>query len=733
LSAATIRRACFVNQAMPRKERRALTLLVVAFCLLGALYGGVVPLFEAPDEIWHFSFIEVLARERRLPVQPTDDKDMWLRESGQPPLYHVLSALLALPFDMDDFPDFVRFNLAHPAIDANSESDAPNVFIHTPYEAFPYRGSVLVVHLLRLAGVLWGAGTVVAVYLTAREVTLARGPFALVVAGLAALNPHFIFISSVINNDAAATCLCTLVLWHCVRLVKGQLGQGGVVGLGGLMGLALLSKVSALALLPLAALALALAWWGERNWRTLLFRGCAVFGLAFLISGWWYMRNWILYGDPLGWSIWLQDIGVQRISFDELLRQFGHVFTSFWAPVDEPFPPSVFWALGVLVALAVLGVILMIVKRRHREDLCAEGMILAGTWFALLFVSLIRYMNTTPSAEGRLLFPGIASFALFLALGWGVLVPRRWQTGAFGLVGTGLLALSVASLFAIRMRYTLPLVDERRLSLDMEPLRMPNGNVSLLGVEIEPPVFSTGDVVRIHVYWRAEGIPPPELRAIVRLISSGGRLLVQSDHVPAGEAYPPDLWRAGDVVRDEHRVEVVAPGPAACHVMVSLTGKEGELGQFNTPSIGKLAPGPLPEDVTVRPLDYALGGLVTLLGYAPPERAAASEGVLPVTLLWRAEAEMDESYTVFVHLLDAQGQPVGQGDALPVMGDYPTTFWSPGDVLVDTHHVLLHGPFPADGYLLVGMYRHEDGSRLSAYTANGERVLHDAIRLDLEQ
>jgi hypothetical protein len=135
--------------------------------------------------------------------------------------------------------------------------------------------------------------------------------------------------------------------------------------------------------------------------------------------------------------------------------------------------------------------------------------------------------------------------------------------------------------------------------------------------------------------------------------------------------------------------------------------------------------------VTLYPVDYALGDQVTLLGYGPPEMAESAKDVLQVTLLWRAEAEMDDSYTVFVHLFDAAGQKVGQGDGPPAMGDYPTTFWSPGETLVDTHPVMLDGPFPADGYLLVGMYRLEDGSRLPAYAATGERVLYDAIRLDL--
>jgi hypothetical protein len=96
---------------------------------------------------------------------------------------------------------------------------------------------------------------------------------------------------------------------------------------------------------------------------------------------------------------------------------------------------------------------------------------------------------------------------------------------------------------------------------------------------------------------------------------------------------------------------------------------------------------------------------------------------------------MDEDYTVFLHLLDAQGTLIGQGDGPPFHGDYPTSGWSPGEELVDTHFVLpvesAPAPdVPAGAYLLVGLYRPEDGVRLPALTEIGERIPYDAIRLD---
>jgi 4-amino-4-deoxy-L-arabinose transferase-like glycosyltransferase len=679
--------------------------------------------------------------QRALPVQSTENKDVWLREAGQPPLYYAVATLLVAPFDTSDFPGFVRFNIAHPAIDARSESESANVFIHTPHEAFPYKGSVLAIHLVRLFSVLWGAGAIVGVYLVVREAVPGRQDLALAAAAVAALNPHFIFISSVVNNDATATCLCTLVLWLSIKLGRGtellaneraRQNLGTVRSLGVLLGLALLSKVSALALVALVALALALAWWRERDLLALLVRGGVIFGLAALIAGWWYVRNWVLYGDPLGWGVWLMDLYVHRISLAELLRQFGHVATSFWSPIDHLFSAPVFWGLGFLLAVAASGWTKLIVQISQREYRGAHGLLLSGVWFVLLFVSLVRYMTTTPSAEGRLLFPAIAPTCLLLVQGWDTALPRRWARGTACMVGMGLFVLCAGSpFFAIAPRYARPLMDSRQdiggaIPFEDKLVR----DVRLLGVAVEPKEARIGETVRVTLYWEALSGSLADLRAVVRLWTAGGRLAGQRDTVPASEVYPPDLWRAGDIVRDVYRFKMPGPGPALYHVSVSASNGDASLGGTSSADAFKLLPPLLPAEMT-HPLAYNLDDKVALIGYHVPDGPLAPGEALTVTFYWRALAEMNEAYTVFVHLLDADGALLGQGDGPPLDGDYPTFSWSPGEELADTHVVRANVDLDRGARLSVGLYRVEDGIRLPVYAPTSARVPGDAILLDV--
>lgn len=60
-----------------------------------------------------------------------------------------------------------------------------------------------------------------------------------------------------------------------------------------------------------------------------------------------------------------------------------------------------------------------------------------------------------------------------------------------------------------------------------------------------------------------------------------------------------------------------------------------------------------------------------------------------VTLFWRSEAPMAHSLTTFVHLLDRNGQRVGQVDKLPGNGSYPTTAWTPGERIIDRAYPII--------------------------------------------
>jgi hypothetical protein len=78
-----------------------------------------------------------------------------------------------------------------------------------------------------------------------------------------------------------------------------------------------------------------------------------------------------------------------------------------------------------------------------------------------------------------------------------------------------------------------------------------------------------------------------------------------------------------------------------------------------------------------------------------------------VHLAWRARDRPEETYTAFVYVCDddcERGGLLGQHDAPPGGGYYPTHVWHPGDVIVDVHSVELPPGAPVASSIAVGLY-----------------------------
>ncbi|MCK4450384.1 MAG: hypothetical protein KAX26_07320, partial [Anaerolineae bacterium] len=76
------------------KRHWAIALILTAFFALGIVYNVATPLFEKPDEIWHYPYVKYLADGQGLPVQDlVRAQPLMKQESTQPPLYYVTAAL----------------------------------------------------------------------------------------------------------------------------------------------------------------------------------------------------------------------------------------------------------------------------------------------------------------------------------------------------------------------------------------------------------------------------------------------------------------------------------------------------------------------------------------------------------------------------------------------------------------------------------------------------------------
>jgi len=93
---------------------------------------------------------------------------------------------------------------------------------------------------------------------------------------------------------------------------------------------------------------------------------------------------------------------------------------------------------------------------------------------------------------------------------------------------------------------------------------------------------------------------------------------------------------------------------------------------------------------------------------------------LPVKLAWRALGKIDAYYSVYVKLLDAQGNAVVGWDGQPRNGEAPTLLWVPGEAIEDTVVLTVPADAPPGEYTVeVGMYRARDLARCLTLDQDG--------------
>jgi hypothetical protein len=759
------------------------------YLVASLLYGVTTPIFETPDANGHYAYIHELTEGRGLPVQGTASG---ARVTGyvasHPPLYYALCA--ALTSWVPDDVDLREWAWRNPYQTMGDPSRTVNKsrLIHTPAERFPWRGTPLTMHISRLVSTLLGALAVVSTYGIALELFPDRRWLALGAAALTAFNPMFVFTSARVSNDAAVTAFGSLTIWGAVRLAMRGLSRRGLALTGTALGLAILSKFSGVVLAPVLALALvfdSLRIWqggtdaapdvvGQETDHNRDSRGMGVgrrLGLmvsrwslavlpALAVSGWWFARNLLLYGELMGVEAWLSHTATVRpeaIGVLDVIPELAGLEKSYWAMFGwfnisaAPWMYRFWW---VLVRLAVVGLGLAVVDQctaRRWALPVRAGLVIVAAAFLFNVGSVWRFTMIVLGAQGRYLMPTVASISLLLMLGLSRIFPASLSLDRGGLVLAGTVgvvhvALTFISLFVfILPAYAKPAtVEESDLPPDMTRLDLSfeGTPIRLLGGHIETDSAQPGTALPVSLYWQATEPPQQDYIAFLQILGRDMEPIAGVDCYPGRGNFPPTLWEPAVVYRDRYELPIAAdakvPTAAALHVGL-YDEAEKRILRSSLPGqppldlvlldVVALRPSePLSDDVDHR-VGAELGKAITLVGYDLSDEKVKPGSSITVTLVWRARARVETEYTAFVHLMDAEGDLLTQSDHPPMGGAYPTSLWDSCDVVRDPHRLIV-GDTAAPGVyrLSIGMYNSRTAERLPAYRGQeGSRFKHDVI------
>ena len=434
----------------PLRRRPGLLLLpvLVLYLLLALRLVFLLPLWGAvQDEPIHFGYAKYLAVRGSLPV---------IAPTGAPNLGYYYTAPSA--GDAAHHPPGYYF----------VASLVLRLFGHASLATQNYA--------VRCTSALLGLIALLFIYAALRRLLPDRPCVAVAMVAAVALFPHWLMVCSTIHPESFGAAAASLLLWALAGYRQDPSRWQRALLVGALAGLLALAKMTMLpfclaAVITLLVLASRRGLTRRTQLLHLALLGCA----AVVVCGWWFARNWAVYGQftpstdlMLGTTthtrLFLRDGSQDMIAFlfipqGQMRYQLAlqGAFRYFWSPGDwlPPAARPVMYALGGLIWL-VVPVGLWLGLRRQQPDLVALWRpftlpFLVGS--ALLFAMYVRWtvlVAIQAHAElGRWLMPQMGNLALMWTLAVQGLVGRRSTTVALGLLALFCLTWDVLSIHHI--------------------------------------------------------------------------------------------------------------------------------------------------------------------------------------------------------------------------------------------------------------------------------------------
>ena len=696
---------------MLAKSHRPFLLLVLSYLLITGTLTVYFPPFTGPNEVLHYEYVALMRQTGKLPDLATSFRP---DERHQPPVYYSVATFLALPLTAPPLDDQFAVNPHF----ATTYQGNLNPYVDVPPAALS------VVWAGRIASLLFGLLALLALY-GAAQLTLPRTE-SLLVAAVMAFQPTFLQLSGIVNNDLAVTAVSTLLVAYTTYLIVHQKIGRPFLLWGIIMALAILTKASAIFLLLLLPLLFWSIWQQQRALWPVVKSGLWTMVSFIPIYGSWLLFNHIRSGDTLGLapSVPIGALFTLRpADFLLTIPYLPELFRSFWldwSPGIIGYGPDWLYGIAAFFLLAALLGWFWPSGRLAQPTLITTihlfWVLSLGAAFVAVKTLMIRDVGFLVP-EGRWLLPAWPSLAWLVGVGWA----KWWPVAKRHIVCNGTTAVfpvSALLLVTILMPHLYPqathLTSHEQIPANATPVQLLyNEQIELVALEADN--LTIGQPSPITLYWHSQQPSQHTYTVLAQLLwlhENGWRKIEEQSSFPGSGLTPTNRWQRDGRYKDKMilQPDAVLDGPT--EVVLAIWLLNG--GQATTQKHGQPVEWPFVAKLTVRPADplslpdqllpaaVDFDNQFRLMGL---ETAVSGE----VTLWWQAQQPVAGDFTIFVHLLDAQGQLIAQSDQRPAAGSSPTHRWQPGDVIRDSHQL---PPLPDGGFLYIGAYETATGQRL---------------------
>jgi hypothetical protein len=252
--------------------------------------------------------------------------------------------------------------------------------------------------------------------------------------------------------------------------------------------------------------------------------------------------------------------------------------------------------------------------------------------------------------------------------------------------------------------------------------------LALIDYELPGRSWQAGQVIAFIAQIQTQSVPPHQVVWRLQLRDLDHNAAAEARTEPFGNKFPLHRWPDGKVLPQLFQLTLPADlraglydlelglyytgsgEPVACQLTDGTTDDVVSLGQIKV----ELPRATTHELGAVTRLNLKIGNTISLLGYRLPSKSPIRAGEsLKVYLYWQSSEAPPRDFTAFVHLLDGSGILRAQSDSAPRNGTYPTSIWTPGETILDSHTLTLPQDTPPGAYRLeIGMYEWPSLQRL---------------------
>lgn len=291
----------------------------------------------------------------------------------------------------------------------------------------------------RLCNVLLGAVTIFVAWRLAAVLVPGKEWVHLGAAAALAFIPGRLFVCASVSNDPLFELLAACTLCFALRWSRTGIALGGAALIGLTLAAGLLTKTSTLILLPVVGIALLVEpRWRKDGFRYLLANGLVIGGLCAALWGWWVLRNFSLYGEPLALGVF-QEVFLKDRPTPEFFLSRGMTWSGYWALVAiqgwmsvwgvfgqaTVYMPQLFYSLGNIIGLASgVGLVTAWWRGRDPDKPMDPVWPLAGLACLLALGGFLQFNMVFYQAQARYFLGVSAILAVALSLGVSGLQPR---------------------------------------------------------------------------------------------------------------------------------------------------------------------------------------------------------------------------------------------------------------------------------------------------------------------